>query len=42
MINWDLFSPRNLFMIAVLALIALMAYKHFAGNTPVAAPVVAQ
>ena len=29
MINWDLFSPRNLFVVALFALIALATFKYF-------------
>lgn len=29
MINWDLFTPRNLFVIAVFSLVAFGIYNHF-------------
>ncbi len=40
MINWDLLTPRNLFVIVLFALLALAIYKHFSsrsGGAPAAA-----
>jgi hypothetical protein len=33
MINWELFQPRNLFVIAVFSVIAFMIYNHFAKSS---------
>ena len=33
MLNWELFKPRNLVIIALIAVIALFAYNHFANKT---------
>jgi hypothetical protein len=29
MLNWELFKPRNLIVVAVIAVVALVAYNHF-------------
>ena len=29
MINWELFSPRNLFVIGIMSVIAYGIYQHF-------------
>lgn len=29
MINWELFQPRNLFVVAVISITAYMIFNHF-------------
>jgi hypothetical protein len=29
MLNWELFSPRNLFAVAVMAILAFVIYNYF-------------
>lgn len=30
MINWDMLTPRNLFIVATLSVLSYMIYNHFA------------